>query len=331
MNYTSFILGVAATLTLMIIYQAADFNSEKFLEKLRFGNGTLNGTPHEVDDPLKELVQVLKKAANDDNTVIMTQINNGFAAPGSLLDLFLESFHAGEDIEHLLNNLVIISVDQNAHDRCKSLHPHCYLLRTEGTDYSKAQPFMSKDYLDMMWLRHKFQLSILELGFNFLFTDVDILWFRDPFRYIYMGVHFAIACDEFYGDPYGVANLANGGFLYAKSCKKTIELYKFWHEGREKYPGKNEQDVIQLIKTEAVSRMKVRLQFLDTAYIGTFCQMSNNLTKICTLHANCCVGLDNKYQDLKVAFEDWKNFTTQSADERMSGNFHWKVPDKCIR
>lgn len=189
---------------------------------------------------MKELVQVLKKAANDDNTVIMTQINNGFAAPGSLLDLFLESFHAGEDIEHLLNNLVIISVDQNAYDRwiacspfvsfsvfftlfylqqsttirsiiivivfgsllsfrhwshlmsinelgsvanllkewfgnrCKSLHPHCYLLRTEGTDYSKAQPFMSKDYLDMMWLRHKFQLSILELGFNFLFTVINV-------------------------------------------------------------------------------------------------------------------------------------------------------------
>lgn len=48
MNYTSFILGVGATLTLMIIYQAADFNSEKFLGKLSFGNGCLNETPHEV-------------------------------------------------------------------------------------------------------------------------------------------------------------------------------------------------------------------------------------------------------------------------------------------
>lgn len=66
---------------------------------------------------MKELKEVLKKAANDDNTVIMTQINEAFAAPGSLLDLFLESFHAGENIEHFLKHLVIVAIDQNAYDR----------------------------------------------------------------------------------------------------------------------------------------------------------------------------------------------------------------------
>jgi hypothetical protein len=69
------------------------------------------------DHPFKELIAVLKKAANEDNTVIMTEINEAFAVPGSLLDLFLESFHAGENIEHLLNNLVIVTADQNAYDR----------------------------------------------------------------------------------------------------------------------------------------------------------------------------------------------------------------------
>jgi hypothetical protein len=29
---------------------------------------------------------------------------------------------------------------------------------------------MSKDYLEMMWGRNRFQQTVLELGYNFLFT-----------------------------------------------------------------------------------------------------------------------------------------------------------------
>jgi Nucleotide-diphospho-sugar transferase len=165
-----------------------------------------------------------------------------------------------------------------------------------------------------------------------LFQDVDILWFRDPFRHISLAAQFAIACDKFYDDPYSIMyNAANGGFLYAKSCNKTIEFYKFWHESRERFPGHHEQAVFDAVKAEAVSQMKLRLQFLDTAYIGTFCQLSNDMNKICTLHANCCLGLGNKLHDLKEAFVSWKNFTAKPADERRRGNFSWTVPDKCFR
>jgi hypothetical protein len=64
-------------------------------------------------------MEVLKKAANEDNTVILTEVNETSAMPGSLLDLFLESFHAGENIEHLLSHLVMITMDQNAYERYK--------------------------------------------------------------------------------------------------------------------------------------------------------------------------------------------------------------------
>jgi Nucleotide-diphospho-sugar transferase len=139
-----------------------------------------------------------------------------------------------------------------------------------------------------------------------------------------------IASDIFYGDPYSVDNMANGGFIYAKSCNKTIEFFKFWYKSRERFPGHHDQDVFNAIKADVVSQMKLRLQFLETHLIGTFCQLSHDLNKICTLHADCCVGLENKLQDLKVAFEDWKNFTAKSTDEKRWGNFRWTVPGRCI-
>lgn len=39
-----------------------------------------------------ELAEVLKNASMEDKTVIVTSINQAYAAPGSLLDLFLESW-----------------------------------------------------------------------------------------------------------------------------------------------------------------------------------------------------------------------------------------------
>jgi hypothetical protein len=86
----------------------------------------------------------------DDNTVILTSVNETWAAPNSLLNLFLESFHVGEEMDHLFNHLLIIVM--NAKARCKSVHPHCYFLKikTNGVDYSSGKVFMSKDYLEMM-------------------------------------------------------------------------------------------------------------------------------------------------------------------------------------
>lgn len=121
--------------------------------------------------PYGDLEEVLARAATADRTVIMTQINAAWTKPGSLLDLFFESFRTGEGgVARLLDHLVIVTMDPAAYAGCQLVHPHCYFLRTTGVDYRGEKFFMSKDYLEMMWGRNKFQQTILELGYNFLFT-----------------------------------------------------------------------------------------------------------------------------------------------------------------
>lgn len=83
----------------------------------------------------------------------------------------------------------------------------------------------------------------------------------------------------FFGDPDSVDNMANASFLYTESCGKIIEFYKV-------QVAKNEQDVLDEIKAEVVTRMKVPLQFLVKAYICTFHQLNNDLNKVSTLQAN---------------------------------------------
>ena len=122
--------------------------------------------------PWGDLEEVLRRAATKDRTVIMTQINAAWTRPGSLLDLFFESFRTGEGgVARLLDHLVIVTMDPAAYDGCRAVHRHCYFLRTSsGVDYRSEKMFMSKDYLEMMWGRNRFQQTVLELGYNFLFT-----------------------------------------------------------------------------------------------------------------------------------------------------------------
>ena len=87
-----------------------------------------------------------------------------------MIDLYLTCFHQGHKIRHLLDHLVIVTLDQKAQDRCLQLHPHCFMLGTIGVDFSGEKLFMTKDYLRMMWRRIKFLEAVLTLEYSFIFS-----------------------------------------------------------------------------------------------------------------------------------------------------------------
>ncbi|CAK9170723.1 unnamed protein product [Ilex paraguariensis] len=166
------------------------------------------------DDPA--LVRVLKEAAMTDKTVIITTLNEAWAAPNSIFELFIRSFGIGNQTQGLLNHLLVVALDQTAYARCLALHKYCYTLNTPDIDFSSEAHFMSTDYLKMMWRRIDFLRSVLDIGYNFIFTDNDIMWLRDPFPRFYPDADFQIACDHFYGDSFDLNNWPNGGFNYEK-------------------------------------------------------------------------------------------------------------------
>ncbi|KAL2517393.1 Nucleotide-diphospho-sugar transferase family protein [Abeliophyllum distichum] len=117
-----------------------------------------------------ELERVLKKAAMPNKTVIITTLNEAWAEPNSIFDLFLESFRIGNQTLWLLKHLVVAALDQKAYDRCLKLHTNCYFLKTQGIDFSGEAHFMTPDYLKMMWRRIDFLRIVLDMRYNFIFT-----------------------------------------------------------------------------------------------------------------------------------------------------------------
>jgi hypothetical protein len=48
------------------------------------------------------------------------------------------------------------------------------------------------------------------------------------------------------------------------------------------------------------------------------------------MHANCCVGLDNKLLDLRNVLRDWKEYRARVAAGGDARGFSWRVPGRCV-
>ncbi|XP_071723797.1 uncharacterized protein At4g15970-like [Rutidosis leptorrhynchoides] len=279
-----------------------------------------------------ELERVLKNTSMADKTVIITTLNEAWAEPGSLLDLFLESFKIGKGTMKLLNHLVIVSLDRKAHDRCLNVHHNCYKLDV-GNNVSGEAYFMTPSYLEMMWKRIEFLTVVLKLGYNFVATDTDIMWLQDPFPRFFPNADFQIACDHYHGNPHDRNNDPNGGFTFVKSNKHTISFYNYWYASRSSYPGQHDQDVLNRIKRSLfIAEIGLKMVFLDTANFAGFCERSNDFRNVCTMHANCCLGLHNKIVDLKLVLEDWRKFSVlPPGDDEVQASLSWRAPRNCTK
>ncbi|CAI0421232.1 unnamed protein product [Linum tenue] len=259
--------------------------------------------------------------------VIITTINEAWAEPGSILDLFLESFWSGDGTQELVRHLVIVSLDQKAHQYCQAVHPHCYALTTPGVSFTGTPAtFKSDEFMLMVWRRMEFYTSVLKLGIDFVFTDVDIVWFRNPFPHFHEDADFQIACDIYTGDDSELHyNSMNGGFGFVRSNDRARRFFQHWHDSRERFPGMHEQDVLNKIKDEPfIDEIGLRVKVLDTDHFGGICQPIKDLNVGCTMHATCCIGMESKIRALTAVLQDWKHFSSSPPESRNSTSFVWK-------
>jgi len=278
---------------------------------------------------IAELGSVLEKASMPNKTVIITPINAAWAEEKSILDLYLQSFRIGEGTQQLLNHVLLVAVDEQAFKRCQQIHPHCYFLLKQGPNFSGERVFMTQEYLDLMWARILFLKHVLALGYSFVFSDADVLWFRNPFQLFDEKADFQIACDHYTGDPHNLSNDANGGFNFARSSNKSIKFYEWWYESRASYLNLHDQAVLNNIKSGSyLSEIGLKMVFLDTKYISGFCEQRASLNDVFTMHANCCVGMKNKIADLTLTLDDWAYF--RALNGSLTTVVDWRAPESCL-
>lgn len=306
------------------------------------GSKVASHETNQTTPSLQGLEKLLRAAADEDRTVIMTSVNEAWAAPGSLLDTFLESFRVGENISHFVEHIIVVAMDEGALLRCHALkHPHCHLLLPDpennspnGTspDLSGAKSYMTKDYLSLVWSKLRLQQRVLDLGHNLLFTDVDVAWFRDPRVHITLAADITTSSDFYFGDPDDLGNYPNTGFIYFKATARNGRAMAHWHAARSRFPREHDQFVFNEIKRElAAPGIGVRIRFIDSKDVSGFCQLGRDMNRVATVHTTCCIGLENKLHDLKRVVVDWKRYLARPVWERRAGLVGWTFQGgKCI-
>ncbi|XP_031483949.1 uncharacterized protein At1g28695-like isoform X1 [Nymphaea colorata] len=293
--------------------------------KCSFLSSSTRGSDKEIRDPLGAALQGVAMA---NKTLIITGINKPYAGNNSMLELFLEAFRQGEDTEPLIDHLLIAAHDQPAFERCQQLHRHCYKLVTDGVDFAGEKLFMSEDYLKMVWRRTLFIADVLKRGYSFIYTDADIVWFRNPFKRFTADDDVQMSCDHYNGRPYDTNNSINTGFHFVRSNNKTIKFYDLWYESRKNYSRMHDQDALARLKENGIiERLGLKFRFLETVYFGGFCEKSRDLRKVNTMHANCCRSIRAKLADLRASIEQWKKYM---ATNNFSSSGSWPIHRNCI-
>ncbi|KAK6143006.1 hypothetical protein DH2020_023354 [Rehmannia glutinosa] len=246
-----------------------------------------------------ELQKALEKTSMANKTVIITIVNKAYVEPHenehpTMFDLFLEGFWAGEETKPLVNHLLVVSMDKAAHERCEFRRLNCYRLAEDGgsgDDLAGEKVYMTDGFIEMMWKRTLFLLDVLKRGYNFIFTDTDVLWLRNPFTRLSNNetLDLQISTDVFNGNSSSEKNLINTGFYFIRSNKKTISLFekKMVRQGK-KHNGlkKNKMSLVNLVRNGVLAKIDINTRFLDTLYFNGFCKDNRDVRQVATVHAN---------------------------------------------
>ncbi|XVE84146.1 hypothetical protein DITRI_Ditri16bG0146400 [Diplodiscus trichospermus] len=280
----------------------------------------------------KTLLQALTRASMNDRTVILTVVSQTWARPGSILDLFLESFRIGQGTKGLLKHLLIIAEDSQGFQHCKSRHPHCFHLNNSEKKMTRIPSGTQGNNLMLSPSGLGLLQQVIELGYNVVFTNADVMWLRNPLRGLMPNWDISISCELYPIDDETFGIGGDGGFFHVKADEVTFEFIKNCNLKRVWYPDSQHLSLCKIVGNDPyINLIGLRVNYFNEVNFGGLCQPCD-LNQIYTVQANCCEDIDSKIHDLKLVLDDWRNFTALSANGASSkwSPFSWRAPQKCI-
>ena len=173
----------------------------------------------------------LLQARANDNVIVLTGFNFGYK------DVFLNLLC---QLDYLnLQNYVVAAFDVQGYDFCLAHGLPCFSATSVGMDSPEiSDSELLHDSLPHAWTTDQFKkltkrksqeaLRVLELGYDILWTDVDVFWKSDPLgdisKWMNDSAQIHIQSDALWGiDP---NSWVNSGFYFVRSSHQTINVFK---------------------------------------------------------------------------------------------------------
>ena len=178
-----------------------------------------------MDELKKNLKPMLEKIARD-NSIVVAVCNLGQAS--LLMNFVCNARSKGFDI----SNLLVFATDQETLTLCQSMDLNCYYDGINFADLPtrEARAYGDRIFSQMMWAKVIVVQFVNWMGYDVLFQDVDVVWYKDPITLLKDGDDYK-GFDIMFQDD-GARSLryapycANSGFYYVRYNDRTRYLFQ---------------------------------------------------------------------------------------------------------
>ncbi|CAE5960433.1 unnamed protein product [Arabidopsis arenosa] len=190
------------------------------------------------------LAQAVKFVAKNE-TVIVCAVSYPFLP-------FLNNWLISISRQNHEEKVLVIAEDYATLYKVNEKWPGHAVLIPPALDPQAAHKFGSQGFFNLTSRRPQHLLNILELGYNVMYNDVDMVWLQDPFQYL-QGSHDAYFMDDMIAikplnHSHGLPPRSRGGVTYVCSCMIFLRstdgaklLMKTWVEEIQAQPWNNTQ------------------------------------------------------------------------------------------
>ncbi|WZZ84280.1 hypothetical protein YC2023_112859 [Brassica napus] len=157
------------------------------------------------------LAQAAKFVAKD-GTVIVCTVSSPFVP-------FLNNWLISVSRQKHQDKVLVIAEDYATLYKVNKKWPGHAVLIPPALDSQTAHKFGSKGFFKFTSLRPRHLLQLLELGYNVMYNDVDMVWLQDPFQYV-EGSH-----DAYFADDRTTIKSLNQSHVLPPPDRNGVDLY----------------------------------------------------------------------------------------------------------
>jgi len=179
-----------------------------------------------LETVLKDLGPILEKVAshNANNAIIVMVCNFG---QSELLLNFICNARA-KGLESVLSNVLLFATDQVTHDLAQLMGITSVYIESVfgGMPENAARTYADRTFRHMMIAKVYCIQMVSMLGYDILFQDVDVIWYKNPLTWFHNETNPHYGFDMYFQDdgnhalfyaPYS----ANTGFYYVRNNERT--------------------------------------------------------------------------------------------------------------
>jgi hypothetical protein len=174
-----------------------------------------------LDGVLKELEPIAKSVAVN-NTIVVLVCN--FGQSELLMNFICNAKSRGLD----LSSVLVFATDEETRELAQGLGVAAFYDKTNYGPMPKeaARRYADKTFMNMMMAKVFCVQMISTLGYDLLFQDVDVVWYKNPLEYFHNSSNPDTDFDIYFQDDgnhalYYAPYSANTGFYYVRNNEKT--------------------------------------------------------------------------------------------------------------